>query len=133
MLSSFENHIAFYSAVVLSNAIPQNKKWNEQEKKTQTERKKLRQQNKKQKKIKQNEQEKKIDKKKNSTRKQTGMKKKHKVNKKKKHKQNERKRNTKKSFHLVVAPLVQLDRMSGYGADGRRFESCKGCCTKIHF
>ena len=25
------------------------------------------------------------------------------------------------------APLVQLDRMSAYGADGRRFESCTGC------
>ena len=25
------------------------------------------------------------------------------------------------------APLVQLDRMSAYGADGRRFESCMGC------
>jgi hypothetical protein len=29
--------------------------------------------------------------------------------------------------HLHVAPLVQLDRMSAYGADGRRFESCTGC------
>ena len=27
----------------------------------------------------------------------------------------------------VQAPLVQLDRMSAYGADGRRFESCTGC------
>ena len=27
----------------------------------------------------------------------------------------------------VEAPLVQLDRMSAYGADGRRFESCTGC------
>ena len=26
-----------------------------------------------------------------------------------------------------TAPLVQLDRMSAYGADGRRFESCTGC------
>jgi hypothetical protein len=25
-----------------------------------------------------------------------------------------------------MAPLVQLDRMSAYGADGRRFESCTG-------
>ena len=25
------------------------------------------------------------------------------------------------------APIVQLDRMSAYGADGRRFESCMGC------
>ena len=25
------------------------------------------------------------------------------------------------------APLVQLDRMSAYGADGRRFESCREC------
>ena len=25
------------------------------------------------------------------------------------------------------APIVQLDRMSAYGADGRRFESCWGC------
>ena len=25
------------------------------------------------------------------------------------------------------ARLVQLDRMSAYGADGRRFESCTGC------
>ena len=25
------------------------------------------------------------------------------------------------------ARLVQLDRMSAYGADGRRFESCSGC------
>ena len=28
---------------------------------------------------------------------------------------------------IVTAPLVQLDRMSAYGADGRRFESCTGC------
>ena len=28
------------------------------------------------------------------------------------------------------APLVQLDRMSAYGADGRRFESCRGCFTQ---
>ena len=27
----------------------------------------------------------------------------------------------------IQAPLVQLDRMSAYGADGRRFESCMGC------
>ena len=27
----------------------------------------------------------------------------------------------------LQAPLVQLDRMSAYGADGRRFESCTGC------
>ena len=27
----------------------------------------------------------------------------------------------------LAAPLVQLDRMSAYGADGRRFESCTGC------
>ena len=26
-----------------------------------------------------------------------------------------------------IARLVQLDRMSAYGADGRRFESCMGC------
>ena len=31
---------------------------------------------------------------------------------------------------LFMAPLVQLDRMSAYGADGRRFESCTGC---LHF
>ena len=30
----------------------------------------------------------------------------------------------------MCAPLVQLDRMSAYGADGRRFESCTGC---FHF
>ena len=29
------------------------------------------------------------------------------------------------------APLVQLDRMSAYGADGRRFESCTGCFLKL--
>ena len=29
----------------------------------------------------------------------------------------------------IVAPLVQLDRMSAYGADGRRFESCTGCSS----
>ena len=30
------------------------------------------------------------------------------------------------------APLVQLDRMSAYGADGRRFESCMGCFCEFH-
>ena len=30
-------------------------------------------------------------------------------------------------YQCSQAPLVQLDRMSAYGADGRRFESCRGC------
>ena len=30
-------------------------------------------------------------------------------------------------YDHLKAPLVQLDRMSAYGADGRRFESCRGC------
>ena len=34
---------------------------------------------------------------------------------------------------LVTAPLVQLDRMSAYGADGRRFESCRECFVMIDF
>ena len=32
----------------------------------------------------------------------------------------------KKRVDEAVAPLVQLDRMSAYGTDGRRFESCTG-------
>ena len=31
------------------------------------------------------------------------------------------------NINVGTAPLVQLDRMSAYGADGRRFESCTGC------
>ena len=40
---------------------------------------------------------------------------------------------TTESKNTATAPLVQLDRMSAYGADGRRFESCTGCFLNLIF